>query len=319
MNIAAVYHTGPKTQDISRLTNSFSAVIFNRTRSLEELQTALNTAEILVMNGTEFTEEIGAAIRTSSTLKFVQFTSSGVDAVLRAGGLPTHIVAANVAGLRAANLSEHAFALLLFFTRQIRTIETARNEGRWIKRELFPHMVSLRGRTMLIVGMGAIGQAVARKAKAFGMRVLGVSRAYRPDQFVERVWPREDADDAFRQADVLMIAAPAEAGTIGYVDRSKFALLKPSTILINVSRGDVIDEAALIDACRERRIAGAGLDVMETEPLPADNPLWTLDNVLMAPHVGGAGSDQLGQLLDKIAVNIRHYLAGEPLENRVTF
>lgn len=317
MSIQAVYQVGPKNPDISRLTDAFASIAFHKTRTHADLCEAIQTAEILIMNGTEYDETIGAAVHRSPTLKWIQFTSSGVDLVTRCGGLPPHIRACNVAGLRAGNLSEHAFALLLYLTRQLRMIDDARDRKAWIKRELFPHMASLRGRTMLVVGLGAIGQATALKAKAFGMRVIGISRAYQPDAVIEKVWPRENADEAFRQADVVLVAAPSEAGTIGYVSREKIALLKPSAYIINVSRGDVLDEAALIDACREKRIAGAGLDVMETEPLPDDSPLWTLDNVIMSPHVGGAGSDQLGQLLDKIAANVTRYLAGEKLENIV--
>ena len=318
MSIKAIYHVGPKSSDLSKLTKGFPTIAFNLSRTYAELIDALGSAEILIMNGVEFNADISAAVHKSPTLKWMQFTSSGVENVIRNGGYPEHVIATNVAGLRAGNLSEHAFAMLLFLTRQLRTLESARGETSWIKREIFPHMASLSGRTMLVVGLGAIGQATAKKASCFGMRVIGISRGYKPDALIEQVWPRHEADEAFRQADVVVVAAPLEDGTVGYIDRRKLALLKPSAILINVSRGEVVDEQALIEACRERRIAGAGLDVMSIEPLPVESPLWSLDNVIITPHVGGAGSDQLGQLLEKVAVNIRHYLAGEPLENVVS-
>jgi phosphoglycerate dehydrogenase-like enzyme len=196
-------------------------------------------------------------------------------------------------------------------------VEAARAGRRWATREVFPHAVSLKGRTMAIVGLGAIGQAAARKARGFDMRVIGVSRGYPSDGLVETVFARDAAHAAFREADVILIAAPSEDGTRGLIGAAALAVMKPAAIILNVSRGDIIDEAALAEACRGGRIAGAGLDVTEREPLAADSPLWGLDNVLVTPHVGGAGSDQLGQLLDMVGDNLERWLAGAPLVNEI--
>ena len=313
-----IYHIDGRKPDISRLRDRFPSVEFVSTSTDEELAAGLAAAEALLINGADFSAAVSKAAHASRTLKWIQFTSSGIDGVLRNGGYPAHVVATNVAGLRAGNLSEHAFGMLLFLTRQLRAVESARQAKQFLKQELFPGMVSLKGRTMLILGLGAIGQDTARKAKGFGMRVLGISRAYQPDALIDRIYPREDCDDAFRQADVLMVAAPSDGQTRGFVDARRLGLMKKTAIVLNVSRGDVIEEAALIEACREGRIAGAGLDVMEIEPLPPESPLWTLENVIVTPHVGGAGSDQRNQLLDRMAENIERYLKGEKLENIVT-
>jgi phosphoglycerate dehydrogenase-like enzyme len=316
--LKAIYHIGARQADISRLAGRFPQIAFDATRSDAALVAAIATAEILLINGNEFSLAVSGAVHASPSLKCIQFTSSGIDVALRSGGFPTRIQAANVAGLRAANLSEHAFAMLLFLTRRLRMVETARAGRAWPTQQIFPHAVSLKGRTMLIIGLGAIGQAAARKARGFDMRVMGVSRGYRADALVERVFSRTEALDAFREADVTLVAAPSEEGTRGLVGEAALAAMKPSAIVINVSRGAIIDEAALAAACREGRIAGAGLDVTVAEPLAGDSPLWGLDNVLITPHIGGAGSDQLGQLLDMVGDNIQRYLAGEPLANVVS-
>ncbi len=318
MGVRAIYHVAGKKPDIARLSGRFPEIDFVLTRSDDELADELSRCEFLVINNADFSVEASRAAHASKTLKWIQFTSAGIDTAIRSGGFPAQVLATNVSGLRAGNLSEHAFAMLLFLTRQLRAVEAGRAHREFLKQELFPGMVSLRGRTMLILGLGAIGQAAAQKAKGFGMRVTGISRAYRPGPLVDKVYPREDCDEAFRQADVLMIAAPSDDQTRGFVNAEKLALMKKGAILVNVSRGDIVDEPALIEACRNRRIAGAGLDVMVEEPLPADSELWRLDNVIVTPHVGGAGSDQLAQLLDRVAENVARYLAGEQLESIVS-
>ncbi len=314
----AIYHIDGRKPDISRLRTRFPSVEFVSTSTDEELVAGMGSAELLLINGADFSVAASKAAHASKALKWIQFTTSGIDGVIRNGGFPSQVMATNVAGLRAGNLSEHAFGMLLFLTRQLRAVEAGRQAKQFLKQELFPGMMSLKGRTMLILGFGAIGQDMARKAKGFGMQVIGISRAYRPDGLIDRVYPREDCDEAFSQADVLMVAAPSDNQTRGFVDARRLRLLKKTAIVLNVSRGDVIEEAALIDACREGRIAGAGLDVMEIEPLPPESPLWTLDNVIVTPHVGGAGSDQFRQLLDCMGDNIARYLKGEKLENVVT-
>jgi len=317
MQWTAVYHKGDQHGDISRLTTPLPEVHFIPTRTLAELESALSKSQILIMNGSEFTPEIGALIRHSPTLKWIQFTSSGLDIVLKNGGLPDSLLTTNVAGLRAGNLSEHAFGMLLFLTRQLRAVETARQTQRWIKQEIFPALSSLQGQTMVIIGMGAIGQAMAIKAKAFGMHVLAISRGYSGDENVTRVYPRTDLLDAIPLADVIMMSVPSDASTRHLLSHAAFAVMKPNAIVLNVARGDVIDEQALIEALQSGRIGGAGLDVMDQEPLPKESPLWHFDNVLITPHIGGAGSDQLGQLLDKIAQNVRRFISDQPLANVV--
>ena len=317
MQWKAVYHKGGKQGDISRLTSPLPQVRFIPTHSYDELKQALSDSQILIMNGSEYSAEIADIVRASPSLRWIQFTSSGLDGVLRHGGVPSAIITTNVAGLRAGNLSEHAFGMLLFLTRQLRAVEQARFTQSWIKQEIFPALSSLQGQTMLIIGMGAIGQAMAIKAKAFGMHIIAVSRGYSGDETISRIYPREHLLDAIPLADVIMMSVPSDPSTKHLLSRAAFGVMKREAIVLNVARGDVIDEQAMIEALQSGRIKAAGLDVMEEEPLPKDSPLWHFDNVLVTPHIGGAGSDQLGQLLDKVAQNVRRFISNEPLANVV--
>src|ERR671910_560686 len=155
-------------------------------------------------------------------------------------------------------------------------------------------MIETEGARMVILGMGRIGQDIARKAKAFDMEVICVTRATAPAvPEIDRVVLREKVDEVLPTADVVMIAMPLDAGTQGFLSAERIALMKETAILVNISRGKVVDEAALALALAENRIMGAGLDAFAKEPLPEESPLWDLPNVLMTPHVGGNGGREL--------------------------
>ena len=226
---------------------------------------------------------------------------------------------ANVAGLRGPTLAEHAFALLLFLAHRFRAVEAARQSHSWQREEITPTIASLKGQTLVVIGMGATGQSMARKARAFDMRVIGVSRAYEPDDLVEEVFPRERVNEALAQADAVLMSMPSTAETRGFLDAEKFAAMKPGAFVINVARGDLIDEDDLIAACESGTIGGAGLDVTVEEPTPADSPLWDVENIVLSPHVGGGGGGgpEDTALNDMLIENLRLYLAGEPLKRLV--
>ena len=181
------------------------------------------------------------------------------------------------------------------------------------------HMIAPDGARMVILGMGRIGQDIARKAKAFDMEVICVTRASAPAvPEIDRVVPREKVDEVLPTADAVMIAMPLDAGTQGFLSAARIALMKETAILVNISRGKVVDEAALARALAEGRIMGAGLDAFAKEPLPADSPLWDLPNVLMTPHVGGNGGRELWRRMSELVRdNTRRYLSGAPLKHVV--
>ena len=172
-------------------------------------------------------------------------------------------------------------------------------------------------RVLGILGLGAIGSALAARAAAFEMRVIGTKRTPAPVPHVAEVYGPEGTDDVLRAADYAVILLPLTPDTRGLIDARRLRLMKRTAVLVNVGRGPVVQEAALIDALREGWIAGAALDVFEREPLPADSPLWGMENVVITPHVSGASPSYFDRVIPLFCENLRRYLAGAPLRNRV--
>jgi phosphoglycerate dehydrogenase-like enzyme len=314
-----VLHIAWRKTDLTPLAAMFPQLSFALTRDLDEFAREMADADILVMWSLEYSPDIAHVCKESAPrLKWIQFTTSGIDGALKSGGFRPGTIVTNCAGLRAVNLAEHAFTLLLFMARQMREIERARERRDWIRRQL-ESLKSLQGTNLLILGMGAIGQAVARRARAFDMRVLAVSRAYRADDLVQEVFSRHDAKAAFARADFIICAMPSTDETKGFLNADAFRAMKRDAYLVNVSRGDIIVESDLAAACRDGLIAGAALDVTVEEPLPASSPLWALDNVVISPHVGGQGNDETDLLIRMIAENLALYVEGKPLVRRVEY
>ena len=210
---------------------------------------------------------------------------------------------------------------LLLLARRFNLMLDAQRERRWIQNELtqaaWPW--SLSGRKMTVVGLGTIGQEVARRANIFGMRVIGVRR--RLDQplpaFVENVVGPDRLHDALSGSDVLVIAAPFVSGTDRLIRAEQIALLNPGAIIINVARGRIIDEPALIAGLESGRLGGAVLDVFEREPLDPASPLWSLPNVVISPHSAGVRPDHWAEVIDLFSENLGRFDRGEPLLNLV--
>ncbi len=315
----AVYNSRTKPADISYLADKFPEVEFVVTYGPDDVARELPEAEVMFVSNRVYTPEMVAAVNgNAGNLKLIHFTTSGVDNALKSGGFPPGVRVANVAGLRSPNLAEHAFALLLFLSHRFRAIEAARNEHAWLRDEITPTIHSLKGQTLAVIGLGATGQEMARKARAFDMRVIGVSRGYQPDALIDEVFPRERVADALAQADVVLMSMPSTDETRGFMNAEKFAAMKATAFLINIARGDLINEADLIAACKAGEIGGAGLDVQGHEPMSADDPMWDVDNIVISPHVGGGGGGPDDTALDDLLVeNLRLYIDGQPLKRLV--
>jgi len=212
-------------------------------------------------------------------------------------------------------IAEHVFALLLAHTRRLREVFQYQDARRWGHRELTVPAVA--GRTMGILGLGTIGAEVARRAVAFGMRVLGTKRRPAPIPGVERVLPADGLDAVLRESHVLVLALPLTPATRGLIGARELALLPRGGFVVNVARGGLIDETALVAALREGHLAGAGLDVFAEEPLPSTSPLWALPGVIVTPHTSGDFPDYMDRILPLFCENLRRYLAGQPLSNIV--
>ena len=290
-----------------------------KAHDLESLANALEGAEIFHVYNSAFTAEFAKLVRDKGrALKWIQFTTVGIDVALRMG-LPDGVWVTNSGDVSQRVLAGHAIALMLGVMRGFRRFEPMRAERDYARQTLPRYMLAPDGGRMVILGMGRIGQDIARKAKAFDMEVICVTRASAPAvPEIDRVVPREKVDEVLPSADVVMIAMPLDASTQGFLNAERIALMKETALLVNISRGKVVDEAALARALSDGRILGAGLDAFAKEPLPAESPLWDLPNVLMTPHVGGNGGRELWRRMNELVRdNTRRYLSGAPLKHVV--
>lgn len=294
---------------------AFSGVMLSRARDPDGLSKALTQAEVLITTNRLYTPEHAAIIRAhGKSLRWIQFSTSGIDKAV-ASGLPSGVTVTNAAGLRAFAVAEHAIALMLGLVRQVRATERARGDGFWSRDVITPAMENLSGKHLVIVGLGAIGQEIARKAKAFDMQVTGISRASGPIANIDRIRPRSELQAAVAAADILLLSVNHDESTEKILSRDVIQTMKPTAYVVNIARGQLVDEPALAEALKANKIAGAGLDVTVTEPLPAAHPFWAMPNVLLTPHVAGAGSTDDGAAFLKIFLgNLGHWLRKEPLK-----
>jgi phosphoglycerate dehydrogenase-like enzyme len=228
------------------------------------------------------------------------------------------VVLSNSRGMNATAVAEHALMLMLAAARRLPEAVRAQVERRWIADDL-SGLPSLRGRTLLIVGLGAIGSELAGMAAGLGMRVMATTRD-RSDELPDgaaEVYEPAALKGLLPRADIVVLAVPLTADTRGMIGAAELALMRPSARLINVARGKLVDEEALVDALERGVIAGAALDVMAHEPLPPSSPLWTMPNVIITPHVAGFRDDYWDAATELFAASLRRYLDGEAVANIV--
>jgi phosphoglycerate dehydrogenase-like enzyme len=218
-------------------------------------------------------------------------------------------------------MAEHALGLLLSFARKLHLARDAQRDRRWAQTEHWtqpPSFIDLAGSTLGIVGFGTIGLALATRARALGMRVLAVRRHPAADPApAHEQWGPERLHDLLERSDFVVLAAPETRDTRGLIGRDELARMRSSAVLVNLGRGALVDEPALIEALRSGGIAGAGLDVFEREPLPDDNPLWTMPQVIVTPHTSGLGPRYWERALEMFQDNFERYRDGRELRNLV--
>ena len=252
-------------------------------------------------------------------LRWYQQWSAGADWLLdHPEAAEADFVLTSTSGIHAIPVTEHVFALLLAFARELPRALRSQDQHQWIPYSEHEELFELSGRTMLLVGVGAIGARIAHVAAAMGMRVLGVRRDPTLDSpGVDRMAGPDDIVSLLPEADMVVLTVPLTEETEGMIGERELLAMKESAILVNVGRGGTIDEAALARALREGKIAGAALDVWETEPLPTTSPLWDLDNMIITAHYAGATPHYHERALNIFLDNLRRYIAGKPLRNAV--
>lgn len=278
-----------------------------------DLGAALDGADVLLL-----WDFFSAALRdnwsAAGHLRWVHVCAAGVDAMLFDDMRRSNVTVTNARGVFDKPIAEFVLASILAEDKQLHLSKTLQREKRWIRRDT----TRTAGRSVLVVGTGGIGRATARLLRAVGLQVTGAGRterAHDPDFGVVRA--TADLRSYVGDFDVVVAIAPLTAGTTGMIDAAVLAAMKPAAHLVNVGRGELVDETALIDALHTGSIGAASLDVFENEPPSVDNPLWEMENVHISAHMSGDvvgwGDELAGQFLQ----NLQHYLAGEPLMNVV--
>ena len=279
----------------------------------EELATEIVDADVLYGFPT------ADLLRAGKALRWIQSPSAGVNYLQDLAELvESDIVLTNTRGAHGPSIGEHTFALLFALTRHIPESVQAQRERYWARRELYRTSREMRGLTMGVIGFGAIGRAVAQRARGFDMDVLAVDPHPEPGApFVVETWGMDRLPDLLEQSDVVVVAAPLTAESYHLIDAAALVRMKPDAYLIVVSRGGIVDEDALVDALQNRKLAGAGIDVTEIEPLAPESRLWDAPNLVITPHTAGDSSEKERRCIEILRENLVRFSQGESLLNLV--
>ncbi len=308
--LAHITAVGPRiiVTDVSGL---FRGELTGDAEATARLDAALAEAEVIY--GLRLPQNVMAR---APKLKWIQVMSAGVDRYLDAGLRDSPVRMTNVSGIHATPIGEFVFGLMLMFVKMAPQCFELKGRVAW--QRIYPSVLS--DKTLGIVGLGSIGREIARLGKAFGMRVIATRRSARAGdraRYVDTLLPADSLDALLQESDFVVLAVPFTQETQRLVGEAQLHQMKRSAFLINIARGGIVDEGALVRALSEKTIAGAGLDVFATEPLPADSPLWRLPNAIISPHISGVREDYVARATELFVENLRRYLAGKRLVNVV--
>jgi D-2-hydroxyacid dehydrogenase (NADP+) len=286
-----------------RLGPLYPNVEFSHDLTSASLSDPIYGCEILIAFGVMLNAEIFAA---NKSIKWVQALGTGTDGIDDQPDLSPDAVLTSMRGIHAPQMSEMAFLMMLAFNRNLPKILGNQRNHEW---QRWPGKI-LEGKCIAILGLGLIAEALARRCKAFDMKVVGVTGTLRDVDNFDDVRLYDALPGAISDADYVVVLSPGSDPNKRLVNAECLAAMKPSAYLINLARGGVIDEAALIEAINSGQIAGAGLDVFDTEPLPESSPLWDLENVIITAHMGGMSEAYVDQAMAVITHNMDCYLDG---------
>jgi phosphoglycerate dehydrogenase-like enzyme len=299
----------PGLAALERLPPGVSAVVGHR---LEDLAArALEADAILYCSGgRRLLESVWAA---SPRVRWVHSRAAGVDGLLFPALVESPVPLTNSRGVFSHSLAEFVIAAVFFFERDLRRLVRSQAAEEWDQFE--PGLV--RGRTLGIVGYGDIGRAVAELARPLGLELLALRRRPAPDPLVSEVLGPEQLDRLLAASDYVVLTPPLTAETRGLIGAGQFRALKPGAVLINIARGPVVDEGALVEALRGGRLRGAALDVFDQEPLPRGHPFYRMENVLLSPHSADHTAGWVLRAMDVFLDNLERFRSGRPLRNPV--
>jgi D-2-hydroxyacid dehydrogenase (NADP+) len=254
----------------------------------------------------------------AKALRWIQTLGAGVEWLLKPELVARpDLIITNSSGVHAEQIGEHVFALILALTRRLPRVFALQRERRWDAAPFRENMPTLAGATLGVLGVGAIGEHTAKLGAAFGMRVLGMRRSAAPAPHVERMYAPAELHELLRQSQYIVNALPLTSETRGLIGPAEFAVMRRDAVIINIGRGGTLQTDALVSALRDSSIAGAGLDVTDPEPLPAQHALWEFENVIITPHYSGGRPDYLARVTEIFVDNLRRYAADQTLTNVV--
>jgi len=249
-------------------------------------------------------------------LDWIHSVQAGIDRFPLDRLAEAGITLTNSTGTHGDTVGETVAGLMLSFARRLHEFRSKQERREWAWAE-WDAPFSLSGSSVCVVGLGTLGRGIAARADALGMRVTGVKRTPTPVDHVETVHPSSELREAISEAKFVALAVPLTDATEGLIGAEELAAMRDDAVLVNVARGGVVDQPALVDALQEDRLGGAALDVFETEPLPQDSPLWGMDEVIVTPHSAAATRDYPDRMAALVRENVRRIDAGERLANTV--
>jgi D-2-hydroxyacid dehydrogenase (NADP+) len=264
----------------------------------------IGNADILITFGPMMTDDV---LRKADNLKWIQALGTGVDNLIDLPSLRASVIITNIHGIHGPAMSEAAIMAMLALSRNFPRVVRNQDLHDW---QRWPASL-LEGKTVGIFGVGAISEALAPKCKVFGMTVVGISSVKRAVPSFDRMYTRNELSDAVKDLNYLIVLTPYSSETRNIVNSTIFSSMKPSAYLINLARGGIVDENALILALEHSQIAGAALDVFSQEPLPRGHAFWSMKNVIVMPHLAGFHDRYASQALPVVEANIEKFLAGD--------
>lgn len=296
------------------LEKQFPQIEFVYPNTLDELAEELPETEILVILGTKYNSQVAKlVIEEGKNIRWIQSTTVGVDAFLKLG-YPNQAILTKGTGIWDKPVAEHALAFILALKRNIIELERARQSRSWDRERLWGLMGSLTGKTVGIAGYGSIGKEIAKTLCGFDVKIIAYDQfpGVGDDKLI-KLYTKGEFSNFLKECDVVILVLPYTKETEYIVDEEQFRYMKPSAILINVGRGKLVRESALVKALEKGQIAGAGIDVFEEEPLPPTSKLWDLPNVILSPHCAAASDNDIINTCRFLKENLKRYLEGQEL------
>jgi D-2-hydroxyacid dehydrogenase (NADP+) len=290
----------------ARLSKTFPEISVDVISTADKAAAALREADMLLTFG-QMMKNLKLDLSTADKLKWVQALGTGLDGITDQPALKPGVTVTSLHGVHGAPVSEAALASMLALSRDLPGFVRAQDEHAWKR---WPAKL-LYEKTVGILGIGVIAEALAPKCKALGMKVIGITSSPRRVASFDRIHPISELRNVLPECDHLVLLTPYSAATHHMIDASVFAAMKPGSYFTNLARGGVVDEDALIEALRSKKIAGAALDVFNQEPLPPDNPLWTFKNVIITTHQGGFCDTYPNLAMPILEHNMRCFLKGD--------